>query len=123
MPWAWARNLARLGSELGPVGLRIVVPVRLNSGLVSLLDSRTQHEDSTRLDSRLGTFAQVPNQLEAWLDSLFGVQFTSVRESGSSWGSLGARKTSSMLGSAELGARLGAQFWAEMGIGCGLRDS
>ena len=46
---SWARNSARLGSELGPVRLRIVV--RLDSGLFWLLDSRTQHEDSTRLDS------------------------------------------------------------------------
>ena len=39
----WARNSVRLGSEHGPVGLRIVV--WLDSGLVSLFGSRTQHED------------------------------------------------------------------------------
>ena len=50
---SWARNSARLGSEHGPVGLRIVV--RLDPGLVSFLGSRTQHEDSTRLDSMLGS--------------------------------------------------------------------
>ena len=55
---SWARNSARLGSELVPVGLRIVV--RLDSGLVSLLGSRAQHEDSTRLDSRLGSVCSRP---------------------------------------------------------------
>ena len=50
---SWARNSARLCSELVPVGLRIVV--RLDSGLVSLLGLRAQHEDSTRLDSRLSS--------------------------------------------------------------------
>ena len=34
-------------------------------------------------------FAQDPDQLEARLGSLFGVQSTSARESGSTWGSLG----------------------------------
>ena len=55
---SWARNSARLGSELGSVGLRIVV--RLGSGLISLLGSRTQHEGSTQLDSRLGSFCSSP---------------------------------------------------------------
>ena len=44
---SWARNSARLGSELVPVGLRIVV--RLDSGLVWLLGSRANTR--TRLDS------------------------------------------------------------------------
>ena len=55
---SWARNSARLGSELGPVRLRIVV--RLDSGLFWLLDSRTQHKDSTRLDLRLGSDCSSP---------------------------------------------------------------
>ena len=55
---SWARNSARFGSEHGPVGLRIVA--WLDSGLVSLLGSRTQHEDSTRLDSRLGSVCSRP---------------------------------------------------------------
>ena len=55
---SWARNSALFGSELVPVGLRIVV--RLDSGLVSLLGSRAQHEDSTRLDSRLGSVCSRP---------------------------------------------------------------
>ena len=118
---SWARNSARLGSELGPVRLRIVV--RLDSGLFWLLDSRTQHEDSTRLDS---TSLKARLSLLKSRTSSSRLEFTSARESGSTWGSLGARKTSSMLGSAELGARLGplgAQFWAEMWIGLGLWDS
>ena len=159
---SWARDSVRLGSELGSVGLRMVV--RLDSGLVSFLNSG--HKDSNRIDSRLrsvcsrpgsargpahrtsglGTvcsrhgsargsahrtsglgsahysrfslprlvdldrlgdqlearrissmlgsagsarFAQDPDQQEARLGSLFGVQFTSARESGSTWGSLG----------------------------------
>ena len=84
---SWARDSLRLGSELGSVRLWMVV--RLDSGLVSFLNSG--HKDSNRLDSRL----------------------RSVR--------LG--RISSMLGSAELGARLGAQFGAKLGIGWGLRDS
>ena len=55
---SWARNSARLGSEHGPVQLRIVV--WLDSGLVSLLGSRAQHVDSTRLDSRLGSVCSRP---------------------------------------------------------------
>ena len=46
---SWARDSVRLGSELGSVGLRMVV--RLDSGLVSFLNSG--HKDSNRLDSRL----------------------------------------------------------------------
>ena len=114
---SWARNSARLGSELVPVGLRIVV--RLDSGLVSLLGSRANTRtrlDSTRSSAR---FAQDPDQLEVRLGSLFGVQVTATRESGSTWGSLGAGRTSSLLGSVELGA----QFGAKLGIGWGLRDS
>ena len=199
--WAW--DSVRPGSELGSVGLRMVV--RLDSGLVSFLISG--HKDSNRIDSRLrsvcsrpgsargsahrtsrlGTvcsrhgsargsahrtsgfgsahysrfslprlvdldrlgdqlearrissmlgsvgsarFAPDPDQLETRLDSLFGIQFTSTRESGSTWGSLWlgesaqcSAQLSSELGSAELGARLGAQFGAKLGIGWGLRDS
>ena len=103
---SWARNSARLGSEYGPVGLRIVV--RLDSGLVSLLGSRTQHEDSTRLDlTRCSArFAQDPDQLEARLGSLFWVQFTSARESGSTWSSLGLGKSAQC--SAQLSSELGS---------------
>ena len=73
---SWARDSVRLGSELGWVGLRMVV--RLDSGLVSFLNSG--HKDSNRLDSRLRSvcsrpgsargsvqFAQGPDQLEARL--------------------------------------------------------
>ena len=75
----------------------------------------------TRLDLTRGSarFAQDPDQLEARLGSLFRVQVAAARESSSTWGSLGAGRTSSMLGSAELGA----QFGAKLGIGWGLRDS
>ena len=156
LSWAW--DSVRPGSELGSVGLRMVV--RLDSGLVSFLISG--HKDSNRIDSRLrsvcsrpgsarrsahrtsrlGTvcsrhesargsahrtsgfssahysrfslprlvdldrlgdqlearrissmlgsagsarFAPDPDQLETRLGSLFGVQFTSTRESGSTW--------------------------------------
>ena len=78
--------------------------------------SETQFAYLTRGSAR---FAQDPDQLEARLGSLFGVQITAARESGSTWGSLGAGRTSPMLGSAELGARFGAK----LEIGWGLRDS
>ena len=103
---SWARNSARLGSEHGPVELRIVV--RLDSGLVSLLGSRTQHEDSTRLDLTRGSarFSQDPDQLEARLGSLFWVQFTSARESGLTWDSLGLGESAQC--SAQLSSELGS---------------
>ena len=51
-----ARDSVQLGSELGSVGLRMVV--RLDSGLVSFLSSG--HEDSNRLDSRLRSVCSRP---------------------------------------------------------------
>ena len=109
---SWARNAARLGSEHGPVGLQIVV--RLDSGLVSLLGSRTQHEDSTRLDSRLGSVCSRPRSARdlAWLAIRGSVYLGSSRaevnrgESGSTWGSLGLGESAQC--SAQLSSELGS---------------
>ena len=62
----------------------------------------------TRLDLTRGSarFAQDPDQLEARLGSLFGVQFTSARESGSTWGSLGLEESAQC--SAQLSSELGS---------------
>ena len=105
---SWARDSVRLGSELGSVGLRMVV--RLDSGLISFLNSG--HKDSNRLDSRLRSVCSISSRLGsshlgarhgllearissrlgsshlgARLGSLFAVQPTSTRGSGSAWGS------------------------------------
>ena len=53
---SWARDSVRLGSELGSVGLRMVV--RLDSGIVSFLNSG--HKDSNRLDSRFRSVCSRP---------------------------------------------------------------
>ena len=108
---SWARNSAWLGSELVPVGLRMLFGLTQGSFRFSARGLNTR----TRLDMTRGSarFAQDLDQLEARLGSLFGVQVTAARESGSTWGSLGAGRTSSMLGSAELGT----QFGAKLGIG------
>ena len=127
---SWARNSARLGSELGPVRLRIVV--RLDSGLFWLLDSMTQHEDSTRLDStslkaRLG-----------FLKSRTSSSLSSARYSGFSLprlvnrARLGAHsglgkpaqclaQLNSELGSARSGLSSGLR--SGLAWGCGTRDS
>ena len=112
---SWARNSAQLGSEHGPVGLRIVV--WLDSGLVSLLGSRTRL-DLTRGSAR---FAQDPDQLEARLGSLFGAQFTSARESGSTWGSLGLGESAQC--SAQLSSGLSSGLSWGLAGGWGTRDS
>ena len=58
------------------------------------LDRLGDQLEARRISSMLGSagsarFAQDLDQIKARLGSLFGVQFTSARESGSTWGSLG----------------------------------
>ena len=53
---SWARDSVRLSSELGSVGLWMVV--RQDSGLVSFLNSG--HKDSNRLNSRLRSVCSRP---------------------------------------------------------------
>ena len=140
---SWARDSFRLGSELGSVGLRMVV--RLDSGPVSFLNSG--HKDSNRLDSRLRSVCSRPGSARgsAHLTSGLGTvcsRHGSARGSAHRTSGLGsayysrfslprlvdldrlgdrleARRISSMLGSAELRARLGARFWAQLKIGWG----
>ena len=143
---SWARDLVRLGSELGSIGLRMVV--RLDSGPVSFLNSG--HKDSNRLDSRLRSVCSRPRSARGSAHRTSGLGTVCSRH-GSARGSahrtseigsahysrfslprlvslnrlgdrLEARKISSMLGSAELRARLGARFWAQLKIvwGCEL---
>ena len=71
---SWARDSVRLGSELGSVGLWMVV--RLDSGLVSFLNSG--HKDSNRLDSRLRSVrsGRISSMLgSAELGARLGAQF------------------------------------------------
>ena len=104
---SWARDSVRIGSELGSVGLRMVV--RLDSGLVSFLNSG--HKDSNRLDSRLRSVCSRPGSARG------SVQFAQGRISsrlgsshhGARRGLLEAR-ISSRLCSSHLGARLGSLF-------------
>ena len=133
---SWARDSVRLGSELGSVGLRMVV--RLDSGLVSFLNSG--HKDSNRLDSRLCSVCSRPGSARGSSHRTSGLGTVCSRH-GSARGSahrisglgsahysrfsqprvvdldrlgdrLEAQIISSMLGSAELRDRLGARFWA-----------
>ena len=137
---SWARDSVRLGSELGSVGLRMVV--RLDSGLISFLNSG--HKDSNRLDSRLRSVCSISSRLgSSHLGARHGLlEARSARGSAHRISGLGsahysrfslprlvdldrlgdrleAQRISSMLGSAELRARLGTRFWAQLKIGWG----
>ena len=118
--------------------------VRLDSGLVSFLNSG--HKDSNRLDSRLRSVCSRPGSARGSAHRTSGLGTVCSRH-GSARGSahrisgLGsahysrfslprlvdlaqrigskAQRISSMLGSAELRARLGARFWAQLKIGWG----
>ena len=122
-PGPWARDSVRLGSELGSVGLRMVV--RLDSGLVSFLNSG--HKDSNRLDSRLRSVcsrsgsARGSAHRTSGLGSAHYSRFSLPRlvDLDRLGDRLEARRNSSILGSAELRARLGARFWAQLKIGWG----
>ena len=117
--------------------------VRLVSGPVSFLNSG--HKDSNRLDSRLRSVCSRPGSARgsAHRTSGLGTVFSrhgSARGSAHRTSGLGSahyswfslprlvdldrlgdrfegRRISSMLGSAELRARLGARFWAQLKIG------
>ena len=127
---SWARNSARLGSELGPIRLRIVV--RLDSGLFWLLDSRTQHEDSTRLDStslkaRLGLLkSRTSSSLSSARYSGFSLSRLVNRARLGAHSGLGKpaqclAQLNSELGSARSGLSSGLR-WG-LAWGCGTRDS
>ena len=119
--------------------------VRLDSGPVSFLNSG--HKDSNRLDSRLRSVCSRPGSARGSAHRTSGLGTVCSRR-GSARGSahrtsglgsahysrfslprlvdldrlgdrLEARRISSMLGSAELRARLGARFWAQLKIGWG----
>ena len=114
---SWARDSARLGSELDSVGLRIVV--QFDSGLVSFLTSG--NVDSNRLDLTQGSarFARGSDQLEARLGSLFRAQIASARGSGSAWGS--ARGSENQLNARLSWARSSTR--AQLGAQLVTRDS
>ena len=147
---SWARDSVRLGSELGSVGLRMLV--RLDSGLVSFLNSG--HKHSNRLDSRLRSVCSRPGSARGSAHRTSGLGTVCSRH-GSARGSahrtsglgsahysrsslprlvdldrfgdrLEARRISSMLILAELRARLGALSClgsAEDWLGLGTRCS
>ena len=113
---SWARNSTRLGSEHGTVELQVVVWLYTQGSFrFSARDTRSRL-NLTRGSAR---FARSPDQLEARLGSLFGVQLTSARGSGSAWSSVrrSENRLNAWLGSAELGDRLGTQFGAQLGPG------
>ena len=140
---SWARDSFRLGSELGSVGLRMLV--RLDSGLVSFLNSG--HKHSNRLDSRLRSVCSRPGSARGSAHRTSGLGTVCSRHGSArgsahrtsglgsahySWSSLPrlvdldrfgdrleARRISSMLILAELRARLGALSWAQLKIGWG----